>query len=336
MPSPLIHKQLSYDYKLFGLVLRSNRALPGIPIDEEPGARRDLELHLGLAPYHEPRNEPAPEELMYAGSDTNDKGDPTLRIWRVKRGLFMRMAYEDGTQFWLDQSRENIWATWPDCLPFENMTSYLLGPVLGLLLRLRGVVCLHGSAVSIGARAAVFVGPPGAGKSTTAAACSKMGYAVLCDDIAALEEKEGSFYVTAAYPQLRLWPESVELLYSGAEELPRINSQWDKRHLGVGDFGTHFENRTLPLGVIYILGGRRPDPGPYVESLRSQAALLSLITETYANSTLDREMRAEELMVLGRLVSTTPVRRLYAPEGVNQLQKLCRVICADLNCLAHP
>ncbi len=246
MLRPLKHKEAGYDYKIFGLVFHSNLSLSGIPLKGNSAGTQDLALHLGISPYAKPENRPVSEELTYVSSDTNDKGEPLLQIWNVDQGSFVRMAYEDGIQFWLDQLRENIWATWPDHLPLENMTSYLLGPVLGLLLRLRGVTCLHASAVAIEDRAVAFVGPPGAGKSTTAAACSKMGYAVLSDDISALEERDGLFYLVAAYPQLRLWPESVKLLYGRTEALPRFNPEWDKRRLGLGDPGACFENRTFP------------------------------------------------------------------------------------------
>jgi hypothetical protein len=330
MLRPLKHKEAGFDYKLFGLVFHSNLSLSGIPLEENSAGTRDLALHLGISPYVKPENRPVSEELTYVSSDTNDKGEPLLQIWKVRQGAFVRMAYEDGTQFWLDQPRKNIWATWPDHLPLENMTSYLLGPVLGLLLRLRGVTCLHASAVAIEDRAVAFVGPPGAGKSTTAAACSKMGHAVLSDDISALEERDGLFYLVPAHPQLRLWPESVKLLYGRAEALPRFNPKWDKRSLTLGDPGARFENRAFPLGAIYILSDRRPSPAPYVEPLRSQAALLSLVADTYANKVLDRDMRACEFEVLGRLAASVPIRRLFPPSDPDRVQALCQVIEADV------
>jgi len=333
MVGPRKLKGLSYQYKFFGLVFHSNRPLPGIPRDENPAEKRDLGLHLGVAPYAESRNERASEELTYASSETNDKGDAVLQVWRVKQGAFVRMQYEDATQFWLDQSCENIWATWPDRSPFENMTSYLLGPVLGLLLRLRGVICLHASAVSIEGRAIAFVGPPGAGKSTTAAACSKKGHAVLADDIVAMEERDESFYALASHPELRLWPESVKLLYGHAEALQRLNPEWDKRRLWLGDLGVRFEHRTLPLGAIYILGDCRPAHAPYVEPLESREALLSLVAETYANKILDRDLRAREFETLRPLVVSVPMHRLFAHSDPPRIQNLCTVIETDLAAL---
>lgn len=336
MLSPLEPKDAGYDYKLFGLVFHSNLLLPGIPQEENSAGTQHLALHLGVLPYAKPETQLISEELTYVSSDTNDRGEPLLQIWNVNPGSFVRMAYEDGTQFWLDGLRENIWATWPDHLPLENTTSYLLGPVLGLLLRLRGVVCLHASAVEIEGQAVAFVGSPGAGKSTAAAAFSKMGYAVLSDDIAALEEREGLFYLVPAYPQLRLWPESVEMIYGRAEALPPFNPEWDKRGLGPGDQGVRFENRACPLGAVYILSDRRPAPAPYVQPLRSQGALLSLVADTYANKILDRDMRAREFEVLGRLAACVPIRRLFPPSDPDRLQALCRVIETDVASLRTP
>jgi hypothetical protein len=326
---------LAYDYKFFGLIFHSNLSLPGIPLDSDMPRGWDVALHLGVSPFAGGENVRVDEELTYVSSDTNSKGEPALQIWKVKHGSFVRMAYEDGTQFWLDPRRENIWATWPEHLPLENATSYLLGPVLGLLLRLRGVMCLHASAVAIEGRGVLFVGSAGAGKSTTAAAFSKLGYAVLSDDIVAVTEQDSAFYIDAALPQLCLWPESVKMLYGSEEALPRFNPAWDKRRLAPGEQGTRFENRALPLGVIYLLGGRRSDAAPSVEAMRSQAALLSLVSDSYANKVLDRELRAREFDVLGRLAASVPIRRVFPHSVPARVGDLCRLIEDDLAALKN-
>ena len=330
MPRLLKHKELGYDYKFFGLIFHSNVPLPGIPVEKNTAEKWDVTLHLGVSPDAAGKSMPGPEELTYVSSDINEKGEPALQIWKVKRGAFVRMAFEDGTQFWLDHRRENIWANWPDHLPLENTTSYLVGPVLGLLLRLRGVICLHASAVATQDGGVAFVGSAGAGKSTTAAAFSRLGYAVLSDDIVAVEERDGAFYIVAGHPQLSLWPESVKMLFGSEEALPRFNPDWEKRRLGIGDQGTRFESRALPLQAIYLLADRRPHAAPSVEAIRPQAALLDLVANTYANKVLDREMRAREFDVLGRVATAVPIRRVFPHSDPNRVRDLCRVIETDL------
>jgi hypothetical protein len=331
-----VFKELGYHHKFFGLIFHSNLSLPGIPIEENTAEKSDVALHLGVSPDVAGRNMPVSEELTYVSSDTNERGEPGLQIWKVKQNASVRMAFADGTQFWLDHHRENIWASWPDYLPLENTTSYLVGPVLGLLLRLRGVICLHASAVAIGGRSVAFVGSAGAGKSTTAAAFSKLGCAVLSDDIVALEERDNAFYVVAGHPQVCLWPESARVLYGSAEALPRFNPGWEKRRLGLGDQGTRFESRALPLGAIYLLADRRSENAPCVEAVRPQAALLSLVAETYANKILDREMRAREFKLLSRLVTKVPVRRVYPHTDTGRLRQFCQTISEDYHSLNQP
>jgi hypothetical protein len=290
----------------------------------------DIELHLGISQQSIGENPPGSEELTYVSTETNAVGKPALRIFRVARGEFVRIAYEDGTEFWLDRKRENVWATWPDTSSLENTASYLLGPVLGLVLRLRGVTCLHASAVAFEDRSVAFVGAPGAGKSTTAAAFAREGYGILSDDIVALTESEGAFQVMPGYPYLCLWPESVKMLDDSPEALPRIIPDGEKRRLALGDHGTRFEKRTLRLGAIYVLGDRRPDPAPYVETIRAQAAFLSLVADTYANKILDRDLRAREFELLSRLVGMVPIRRIYPNSDASRLRDLCRVVREDL------
>lgn len=295
----------------------------------------DIELHLGSSPYPEGGDSSAQEELAYVGSYCPETGEPGLRVWRVAKGAFLRIAYSDGTQFWLDRKRETLWALWPGTLSLEDTASYLFGPILGLLLRLRGVTCLHASAVAFKDRSVAFVGSEGAGKSTTAAAFARQGYGILSDDIVALREQQNAFQVLPAYPHLCLWPDSVKMLYGSSEALPRFIPNWEKRRLDLGSQGTRFESRPLPLGAIYVLGERLSDPAPFVEDIRPRAALLSLVADTYANKILDQDMRAREFEFLGRLVTTVPIRRICPHRDATRLEDLCRVIRDDF-ALLHP
>ena len=327
---------MRFHYSFFGLHLRSNLEIPGADPSNQFPPQPDVEVHFGIAPYPTEDDLARTQELTYVSSDVNAAGEPSLKIWKVAKGAFLRLAYEDGTQFWLNRELGAIWVTWPDSLSLENSVSYLLGPVLGVVLRMRGVTCLHASAVSIGERGVAFVGAAGAGKSTTAAAFARQGYGVISDDIVALEEREGAFHLMPAYPHLSLWPKTVEMLYGSSEALPRFTPDWDKRRLDLGEYGTHFESRALPLGAIYVLSERRPDPAPCVESMEPRKALLALVADTYANKILDREMRASEFAVLGRLVTSVPVRRLCAHQDARPLEELCKAIRKDFDSLELP
>ncbi len=169
-------------------------------------------------------------------------------------------------------------------------------PVLGFVLRLRGTTCLHASAVTIGGSAIALLGPPNAGKSTTAASLRGSGYPVIADDIVALVERDGGLCVQPAYPQLRLWPESVALLYGTADALPPLTPNWDKRALDLTRRRLSLRGAAaIPLGDLCPggtrAGGRTHARG--IEALHSRKGLLTLLANTYVGYLLDgRDARA--------------------------------------------
>jgi len=317
----------------FGLRIRSNVSIPGLAPLDDSSAADDLSIQLGVSPSSNREIHNSTEELTYESPYKDDFGNPGLRIWKSSDRRYLRLAYFDGTQFWLEHAGKEIWTTWPQASTLEDVCSYLLGPVLGLVLRLRGVTCLHASAVALNGEAIAFVGMEGAGKSTTAAAFGREGHGVLSDDVVALKESEARLLVVPAYPHLCLWPESVTMLYGSADALPHFSKGWEKRRLALGNGQARFENHPLPLGAIYFLGERRTDAAPSVEAVRPQAALLSLVADTFANKVLDRDMRAREFEVLGRLVNRVPVRRVFPHSDPSRICDLCRFIRQDFAAL---
>jgi hypothetical protein len=313
----------------FGLTICSNIAISGLVSVSAPSAAADLRIQLGLSPYSETHIPNRLEELTYVSPYADDAGNPALRIWKSPDGPYLRLEYFDGTQFWLEREGQEIWATWPKASTLEDACSYLVGPVLGLLLRLRGITCLHASAVTMEDCSVVFVGAEGAGKSTTAAAFALEGHGVLSDDVVALVENGSEFLVLPAYPHLCLWRESVTMLFGAPDVLPHFSKNWEKQRLFLGERQTHFVNRAVPLGAVYFLGERRSEAAPAVEAVRSQTALLALVADTFANKILDREMRAREFDVLGRLVTGVPVRQVFPHSDPSRIHDLCRVIRED-------
>ena len=347
---------LSFYYFVFGLLLRSNLPLNGLPLADTSLAPPDVEVHVAVAPAVESTVSSVIERIIYESPDLDADGHPALRIWYSAQNNGLRLAFSDGTQFWFDRSRRHLWAAWPKNLSLDSTLSYLLGPVMGLLLRLRGVTCLHASAVALNDCGVLFVGSAGAGKSTTAAAFAKMGYAIIADDIVALStaapvevrssavtrgssasgpQKSSAFYALPAYPYLSLWPDSVKMLYGSEATLPVISPDWDKCRLSLGTAGTRFESRSLPVGAIYLIAARGLDPAPHIRPARGQTSLVSLLANTYANNLLDRTMRAAEFAVLDRLVASVPIRVLTPHQDPARIAQLCEGVRQDLYTLGH-
>ena len=317
---------MPFSFSAFGLSLRANRPIPGLP--PQPSASSpDIQIWLDPKPFARPVHHQAWNSWYV--SEAGPGGSPLLQVWRGVDGGDFRLLYGDGVEFVVAGDASEVWVTWPDSSTLADAATYLLGPVLGLVLRLRGVTCLHASAVAVGPQAFALVGPAYAGKSTTAAAFAALGHPVLADDIVALFQRGGTVFAQPAYPQLRLWPESVALLYGAAGALPRLTPNWDKRALDLTKHRSCFQQEAVPLAAIYVLDQRTSNPEVRVEGLRGREALMTLIANTYVSYLLDPTMREREFDMLGQLVAGVPVRRVILPADARQLSRLCAHILTD-------
>lgn len=312
-------------YSSFGLLLRSNLPIPELVPVKALSSDPIVNIHMNESPPQKCSSQP--KTLSYTSEYTDPTGQPALRIWKTLDGQFLYLAYFDGTEFWMDRKGTELWAQWPDNLTIQDTATYLLGPVLGLLLRLRGVTCLHASAISVGDRAIAFVGSEGAGKSTTAARFAQNGCPVVSDDVVAISERQGSYYVFPAYPYLSLWPDSVTIVYGPQKELPSFSANWNKRLLSLSANNLKFQDKQLQLGALFILGERNSLPdSPRVEPLTPKEALLSLVANSYATNLLDKDMRAVEFEFLGRMLQSLPVQRLVPHQDPSQIDRLRDVV----------
>jgi hypothetical protein len=273
-------------------------------------------------------------ETVYITDYTDDCGKPSLIFSKLQGGKFYRFCYADKTEFVVDDAGREIWAAWPEPLTLEDTATYLLGPVMGFVLLLRGLVCLHASAIAVGDEAIALIGPAGAGKSTTAAAFSARGFSVLAEDVVTLDDHGDGFLVRPSYPCIRLWPASVEALYGAESALPPLTPNWDKCYLDLTQRAGQFESKPRPLAAIYLLGERCDDPrAPFVEGLDRNEGMISLIANTYATKLMDKQMRAREFELLGRVLAHVPLRRVTPHTDPGRISELCDSIVGDFEAI---
>ncbi|PEJ58440.1 aldolase [Bacillus sp. AFS002410] len=129
---------------------------------------------------------------------------------------------------------------------------YVLGTCMGAILLQRKVLPLHGSAVAINGKAYAIVGNSGAGKSTLASAFLSKGYKLLSDDVIAVTFNEDNKpYVFPAYPQQKLWQESLDEFGLQTENYQPLFERETKYAVPVH---SHFYSGSLPLaGVIELV-----------------------------------------------------------------------------------
>ena len=320
---------MTCSHSVYGLGIQVNVPIAGLAGLKAP-PQVDVEISLGSMPPFLaaiPRDEWLEH---YVGSDEGERGEPGNRYWRRSGGDYFRIEYVDGTVIVVNAQGSRVWAVSPQSATVEDTATYLLGPTLGFVLCLRGITCLHASAIAIADRAVALVGPTGSGKSSTAAAFARLGCPVLTDDVLALVD-EGSFFTAQpAYPRVRLWPTSAESLFGSVDALPRITPGWDKRFLDLNGPRYRFQHRPLPLAAIYFLDERSADPvAPRIKAVGAREGLMSLVANSYATNLLDKPMRAKEFPVLGRLVESIPLRRVTPSADFGRITEACELITDD-------
>jgi hypothetical protein len=269
--------------------------------------------------------------LCYTSNGMVLNGEPAVRLFEIGSPSFTyQLVYWDGTEFMIDHAGSKVWATWPDKSTFEDTLTYLLGPVLGFVLRLRGVTCLHASAIAVDGVAIALTGPGGAGKSTAAAQFSAMDYPVLSDDIATLSEAGSSFLVHPSPARLRLWPSSVEHLYGDSEALPRLTPSWEKQYLDLRNQNRRFQSTPLPLAAIYIISNPRDSADRIVEVPRS-AGMMQLLGNVYVKYFLDERFRARDFVRIAAVANTVAVRQLNLRHDFTALEQTCHAILTDVD-----
>lgn len=305
-------------YLIYGLRVETSLAVPMLEPFGGPGAA-DVDVRFGRDPEGAP---PDPGPVWYRAEREPDGDRPALVIRRARGWL--HLEYADGVAFTVRSDGARVGCAWPAGLSLDDAATYLTGPVMGLILRLRGATCLHASAVEVGGAAVLFCGPGGAGKSTTAAALVARGHALLSDDVSPLIESADGVLVQPGYPLVRLWPEAGRALY-GETPLPRLTTGWDKRYRRVETF----RGTPLPLRAVYVLAGREEDRAPRVEPLPAAEAVLNLLANVYMGWLPDAAARGRDLVRLGAVAARVRVARLVPRDDPASIGELCACIEAD-------
>jgi hypothetical protein len=324
-------RAFSVYYSVYGLRLRSNLPIPGLDA-VPPSEGGEVRVWFDQLPPWLDQFPVEGQRPWYVSPYLGGDGKPLLTGWSLAGGTHYRLRLLDGVEFVVDRSGTQVWATWPPTLMMDEAVSYLLGFILAFVLRRRGTVCLHASAVAVAGRAVALLGPDGAGKSTTAAALAARGHAVVCDDLIALSEADGTFIMQPGFPWLRLRSAGASALRGALGTLPRFAATWDGRHfdLPLSQDGYRFWHRPLSLAAVYLLDHRTDDPAaPLVEPISGGDGFMALLANTWATCLPDPEMPVREFAQLGGLAASVPLRRVRPHADAGHLSKLCDVILDD-------
>lgn len=246
------------------------------------------------------------------------------------------LEWETGGMFLVRQGKEIIIDPIPGA-DEDILRTFLLGAAFGMLLHQRGEhpgqrsdhAILHASAVAMAGGAIVFIGDSGAGKSTTAALLQSHGYRLLSDDVTVLDLRHPQqVQVTPSFPQLRLWPESLESLGKQPSHFPVLNPLVDKRLYRSPE---GFAKTPQSLLGIYVL-----DLGDTnsIAPLRGQNALSELMHNWYGarfgEAMFSQISTADHLKTFAELVNRVPVYELVRKDSLEEIHAIVPLLEAHV------
>jgi hypothetical protein len=275
-----------YRYSGFGLGIDSELELPELPAgDGEP----DVVIRLGsVAPS---AHRPTPDEEFSFNT--------LAGAFHIKGG------------------REIVVDPLPGAAP-GALNVVLLGRIMAFLLRQRGWLPLHASAVVLNERATLFLGPSGCGKSTTAAAFHAGGHLVVADDVGAVRVINAQCIMRPAWSRLRLLDDAQEVVEG--MDLHR-EFQLDKHSY---DLRGGRLCKLFPVHRIYHLEFSTELRTDLLPPLMA-ATLLSKHSFT-RHAKLGKEVMAMHVNDCASVASVTPVYRLERPRSLSVLPELVRLV----------
>jgi hypothetical protein len=326
------YNDMPHHYQVYGLTLASNREIPGLAAERvaSTAEQADIRISIGLLPQ-DIQQLIKRNATQYHVEPGDEKGDPAhLVVNTLPGGRYYEFLYSYGPDFIVDTQDSNVWCIWQESLTLEDVALYLLGPILGFMLRVRGTTCLHASGVLVNGNAFAVTGASGAGKSTMAAAFAAAGYPILTDDVLPLTTINGEIHTQSGYSRLRLFPNSFKNLQELPDELPLLAPGWNKCYLDLagGDYKLH--RPSAPLKVIYVVDWSDPDRTvPEILPMKATEAVSILAANTYRNELLSTAMRKEEFFFLSTVVAKVQVRKLCPVDDIASVPLVRQMLLAD-------
>ncbi|WP_226038123.1 HPr kinase/phosphorylase [Aquibacillus saliphilus] len=210
----------------------------------------------------------------------------------------------------------------------DQIRLYLLGTCMGALLMQRKILPLHGSAIAIDGKAYAIVGDSGAGKSTLASAFLKRGFQLLSDDVIPVTLSDQNVpIVTPAYPQQKLWQESLNEFGMKSTQLRPIIDRETKFAVPVLD---QFAQEPIPLaGVIELVKTETEEIK--IRPVLALERLHTLFVHTYRNFLINRSGLMEwHFDTTTKIANKIDLFRLERPTSCFTAHELTDVILSEI------
>lgn len=318
-----------WTYSAYGYNILSEVKLRCLRV-AEPDAMPDL--HISANWSTEVRSAKIPNDAILRTDALTTCGQPYLGVWVEQDCLRISHHNEAGAVgFTLFDAPPKIQIEIAPNTLAVDVEAYLIGPVLGSMMRFLKRTCLHGAFLEIDGAAIGFLGAKGAGKSTTLAAAAMAGYAVIADDIGVLQPSGGDTWsIPPAYPCLRVWPQSIaDLALPERAVRGPVVSFSEKRYVDLTVPPFSQVDSPRPLRALVVLEPREGSTYD-LRRLSGAAGLVPLSAHTYAPHVGAPASWHRDLLTLAQVATQCPVFSLSVPDDLHALENQIGKILSEI------
>lgn len=208
-----------------------------------------------------------------------------------------------------------------------DIALYLLGTCFAYIIMLNGGFAIHGSAIKIGESCVIFTGDSGVGKSTTAARLIEKRYSLLADDVCVITFDTEGAIVHPAYPQLKLWDNSVEKLGYDKADLKTVSDSWQKFRLSVKDI-----YHTIPVKIMHVFE-LIPSDSEEIQcrTLQGLDKLKLLLANTYRNFFIPSlNLEKSHFQFCTQLAQQIEVKQIERPRNLFLIDELIELVESEI------
>jgi energy-coupling factor transporter ATP-binding protein EcfA2 len=206
-------------------------------------------------------------------------------------------------------------------IPQETIRHLLLDQVLPRCLAHQGKIMLHASGVQLEQGLLLFIGESGAGKSTLAGNFHQVGNPAISDDCLWVKETEGEIVAIPSYGGLRLWEDSLEVLFANEQDIDSMAHYSTKKRLTLSENHTVGSSNGMPvLAVIVLPAPVQSSPTEVIlDRLSHREAFIALMKQSFHLNVMDPKRIERHVQALGRIAPRLASFRLSMPHDYELL-----------------
>lgn len=312
-----------YLYRMGGLQIQSDFALPGVQVVHKQAEHSTLRIHLDSGPA------PLSGKLMFSWP-----GRYGLRLYSVQ-DQWLYTSAEDGS-FLLTADARDLYCFCPpasgeDGPVTAGMLHVLLRRVLPRVLQWHGRIAFHGASLEMdNGQAILFLGASGAGKSTLSVGLSKcMQWSILSDDLSLIDPSTETAQCFSVVGGASLWPDSMLSLTEGDVEGITLPGH-DEKCSYVTPLPVNID--AAPLAAIVFLEQTNGSE-IVLQPMDQLAGLMRAMQQLVRfNPTDGAESAPMFFPALGKVLSATPVYTLSYPRRYDIFPEVASALRSELAC----